>query len=127
MLVAKKPLYQPAYPNQTLPNPSRRPKKAANSISVADKGLVIGAVLAMAVMSFGLVWRFAAVNDMQYRVVALEKQLATLENDNASLTIQAKQLGSASRVEAKAIAELGMQWPKQKQIVNVVQGPVPAN
>lgn len=84
-------------------------------------------VLALAVMSLGLVWRFAQVNDLQYRMAAMEKQLAALENENASLTIQAKQLGSASRIEAKAVADLGMQWPKQKQIVNVVQGPVPSN
>lgn len=119
MLVAKQPLFQPQPP---LRQPVRAPQKKTKTskITDADKRLVVVALLLTAVMSFGMIWRFASVNDLQTRVNKLEKGIAALENENAALTIQLKQLSTPRKIEDRANLELGMRWPEQKQIINVL-------
>ncbi|HBK86522.1 MAG TPA: cell division protein FtsL, partial [Firmicutes bacterium] len=85
-----------------------------------DKRLVIIAVLLTAVLSFGMIWRFASVNDLQTRVNKLEKGIAALENENAALTIELRQLSTPREIEERANTELGMRWPEQQQIINVL-------
>lgn len=119
MLVAKQPLYQPQPP---LRQPARVPQKKVKIARAtnADKRLVLVALLLVAVMSFGMIWRFASVNDLQARVNKLAKGIATLENENAALTIQLRQLSAPRKIEERANAELGMRWPEQQQIINVL-------
>lgn len=122
MLVAKQPLYQPQPPLQ---QPVRKPQKQSKTkpavLTGADKRLIIVVLLLTAVMSLGMIWRFASINDMQTRLSRLERGITTLENDNAALTIQLKQLSSPRKIEDRANAELGMGWPQQNQIINVLE------
>jgi cell division protein FtsL len=119
LLVAKQPLYQPQPP---LRQPTRVSQKKAKVAKVtdADKRLVLMALLLVAVMSFGMIWRFASVNDLQTRVNKLEKGIAALENENAALTIELRQLSTPRKIEERANTELGMRWPEQQQIINVL-------
>ncbi|NLW16965.1 MAG: cell division protein FtsL [Firmicutes bacterium] len=118
MLVAKQPLYQPQPP---LRQPVRTPQKKAKAarLTDGDKRLIITAVLLTAVLSFGMIWRFAAVNDLQTRVNQLERSIAALEDENATLIIQLKQLSAPKEIENRAQLELGMRWPEQNQIISV--------
>lgn len=120
MLVAKQPLFQPQPP---LRQPVRAPKKKAKTATItnAEKRVIIIALLLTAVMSFGMIWRFASVNDLQTRVNQLERGITRLENDNAALIIQLKQLSTPRKIEDRANLELGMRWPEQQQIVNVLE------
>lgn len=120
MLVAKQPLFQPQPP---LRQPARAPQKKAKAATItdADKRFVIIVLLLAAVMSFGMIWRFASVNDFQTRLNKLERSISALEDENAALTIQLKQLSTPRRIEDRANLELGMRWPEQKQIINVLE------
>ncbi|HHW98998.1 MAG TPA: cell division protein FtsL [Firmicutes bacterium] len=120
MLVAKQPLFQPQPP---LRQPVRAPQKKTKTalITDADKRIIIAAILLTAVISFGMIWRFAAVNDLQTRVNQLERSIAALEDENAALIIQLKQLSAPRRIENRANLELGMRWPEQQQIINVLE------
>jgi len=99
------------------------PKREAKPALLTDseKRLIIAAIILTAVMSFGMIWRFAAVNDLQTRVNQLERSIAALEDENAALIIQVKQLSAPRRIEDRANLELGMRWPEQTQIVNVLE------
>lgn len=119
-------MYQPPAPvRQTRPRTQRRPRTAP--VAREDKLMIVVAVLLMGVASLGLVWRFTQINDFDYRIGKLERQISTLQQANASLTVEFNRLSSPSQVESRAVQELGMQWPTQGQIVNVVQGEVPAD
>lgn len=120
MLVAKQPLYQPQPP---LRQPVKAPKKQEKPsvLTNADKRIIIFTLLLTAVMSFGMIWRFASINDLQTKVNQLERGITRLENDNAGLIIQQKQLSTPRKIEDRANLELGMRWPEQKQIINVLE------
>ena len=121
MLVAKQPLYQPEVPLwQSVPRASKKKKKTV--ISSKEKRFILLAVLFLAVCSLGLIWRFAAINDMQYKVTKLQQRIDSLEKDNASLTVELKRLSAPRQLEERATRELGMQWPTPKQIINVQGG-----
>lgn len=95
--------------------PDRQIKRS--KISKADKRLVLAAMLCMALMSLGMIWRFAQVNDMEARVKLMEKGIVALEKEQAALIIELKQLSAPRRIENRANDELGMRWPKQEQII----------
>lgn len=120
MLVAKQPLYQPQPP---LRQPTRAPQKKVKTakISDAEKRFILLAILCLATLSLGMIWRFAQVNDMQTRINKLENGIAKLENGNAALTIQLKQLCAPRQIEVRASKELGMRWPLHQQIINVLE------
>lgn len=125
MLVAKQPLYQPSAPlRQVRPRPNKRHR--ARPLAKQDKAIIVAAILLMGIATLGLVWRFAAVNDLGYRLTKLERQISRLEQANAGLKVELNRLSSPSQVERRAIRELGMQWPAEQQIVNVATGPTPA-
>ncbi len=122
MLVAKQPLYQPQPPlRQPARVPQKQVKAAKATITDGDKRLVIIAVLLTAVLSFGMIWRFASVNDLQTKVNQLERSITALEDEKAAYTIQLKQLSTPRKIESRANSELGMRWPEQKQIINVLE------
>jgi len=112
-------LYQPQPPLHT-PKKKSQPKKKIVGVSDAEKRLILISVLVVALSSLGMVWRFASINDLQTRVNQLQKQVTLLEKENATLTIEQRRLSSPRQIETRANAELGMQWPAQEQIVNVL-------
>ncbi|MGI6343596.1 MAG: cell division protein FtsL [Bacillota bacterium] len=123
MLVAKQPIYQPQ-PQL----PARRPQKRQRQrqrpslLTSAEKATLLLVIVALGVTSLGLVWRFAQVNDLEYRVDRLAAQIARLEEDNSALIIQINSLTSPAEVERRAGRELGMRWPDQEQIISVLPG-----
>lgn len=88
--------------------------------------MILVAVILIGITTMGLVWRFAQINDLDYRITKMEQQIATLQQANAGLTVELKKLTSPSRIESRASSELGMQWPTDQQIVNVATELVPA-
>lgn len=89
--------------------------------------MIVAAIILMGAVTMGLVWRFAQINDLDYRITKLEQQIGKLQQANAGLTVELKRLSSPSRIESRAISELGMQWPTNTQIVNVATDLVPAD
>jgi cell division protein FtsL len=84
-----------------------------------DQALILIAVILMGAASLGLVWRFTQVNDLDYRIRQMERQVQQLQQVNASLTVELNRLSAPSQIERRASSELGMQWPTDQQIVNV--------
>jgi cell division protein FtsL len=118
LLVAKQPLYQPQVPSrQERHRPKNRPRK--QPLAKQDQALILIAVILMGAASLGLVWRFTQVNDLDYRIRQMERQVQQLQQVNASLTVELNRLSAPSQIERRASSELGMQWPTDQQIVNV--------
>lgn len=84
--------------------------------------MIVAAILLMGAASMGLVWRFTQINDLDYRITQMEQQIGMLQQANAGFTVELKSLSSPGQIESRAAAQLGMQWPTQKQIVNVAPG-----
>jgi len=88
--------------------------------------MIVAAIILMGAVTMGLVWRFAQINDLDYRITKMEQQIGKLQQANAGLTVELKRLSSPSQIERRAMRELGMQWPTAQQIVNVATDLVPA-
>ncbi len=88
--------------------------------------MIVAAIILLGAVTMGLVWRFAQINDLDYRITKLEQQIGKIQQANAGLTVELKRLSSPSQIESRAMRELGMQWPTNQQIVNVATDLVPA-
>ncbi len=81
--------------------------------------MILIAVILMGAVSLCLVWRFTQINDLDYRLSRMEREVRQLQQAQASLTVELNRLSAPSQLERRAEAELGMQWPTDQQIVNV--------
>jgi len=85
---------------------------------------LIGAVLTvLAFFSLPLVavWKKSKVVDMSETNAMLEQELKRVENQNLILRFHSNQLRSRSRIEEVAKTELGLEYPKNEDVVVLVR------
>jgi len=73
--------------------------------------LLIGAMLV------GTVWMSAKATEIKYSINRINKESLLLEDEIALLNIKIESANSIEMVEAFAIAELGMRYPKAEQCI----------
>jgi cell division protein FtsL len=85
---------------------------------------LIGAVLTvLAFFSLPLVavWKKSKVVDMSETNAMLEQELKRVENQNLILRFHENQLKSRSRIEEMAKMELGLDYPKNEDVVVLIR------
>lgn len=79
--------------------------------------LVLLVVLSLGGGVFAYIWIHLQVLTTGYRIDELERELVDLNRKERQLRLEAAYLASPSRVERRAVEELGMQPPALEQVV----------
>lgn len=106
-------------PEASLPSPAKRKRKT----SVSKPNLMLNLtvfILAFSVIAVGLYVHSALLG---YEIVALKKDITTLENDNKRIEYTIAELSSLDRVQIEAETKLGMFRPQPQNMVSLLCEP----
>jgi len=120
LLVAKRELehYYPEQMDVEIERPRRLKKKKKKSYAAAKLAVIGMAMLAM-IISLYILYRYANITKLRLEITELEKQRIELEREKQDLIAQLEGIKSISRVEEEAMIKLGLDYPKEEQIVYV--------
>lgn len=120
MLVAKRELehYYPEQMDVEIERPRRLKKKKKKSYAAAKLAVIGMAMLAM-IISLYILYRYANITKLRLEITELEKQRIELEREKQDLIAQLEGIKSIYRVEEEAMIKLGLDYPKEEQIVYV--------
>lgn len=117
MLVAKK--EYDYYPEKIRTGNSRnktvikRKKKTRALYRLALMGFaMIGLILSLFIL-----YRYTNITKLRLEITELEKQKVELEKEKENLVAELEAIKSSSKIEEDAMVKLGMDYPKEEQIV----------
>lgn len=96
------------------PKRIHRQKKRLNSKSIVAMGILLSFVLAVFVL-----YGYATITKMKMDISELESRRIGLEADKEYLVANLEEIKSVSKIEDKAIVKLGMDHPRDDQVVYV--------
>ncbi|HOJ10800.1 MAG TPA: cell division protein FtsL [Clostridiales bacterium] len=89
--------------------------KANNAIKLK----MVASILLAFLIGFAVMYRYALIADMNYKISNMERQYEKLKNENSRLKVAIENETNLSRISEIAQNELGMQKPDKYQIVHI--------
>ncbi len=118
MIVARQRQYY-----QTIPGEAQRPdiKKRKpirkKRVGIRRRALIrVCVILAIGIL---VISRFAVISEHNFRIRAMEKELAELHKENERLQLQRARVMDINRLEHYALHQLGMIYPDSRDIIYV--------
>ena len=117
MLVAKRELDY-YYPEQIdVEERPKRVKKRKKKSKASSKLIIIGIAIIGLILSLYILYGYANLTKTRLEITELEKQKYELEREKEDLIAELEGIKSSSKIEEDAIVKLGMDYPREEQIV----------
>lgn len=93
-------------------------KKQYKNNRKAKFNLVVS-ILAVLLVGLAVVYRFALITDMSYKIIQSEKDYYDLKNENSMIRLKVEQDTDLANIKLLAETKLSMQKPDKSQIVYI--------
>lgn len=123
MLVAqKKYQYNTAeqYTSELYEKPLVHSKKKS-SINALQKVQIIGTILLICGVCIGMLSGYTKIAETKYNINSIKNDIKVLEVSIENLTVEVESIQRLDLIEGKAISDLGMQYPREEQMVFLEQ------
>lgn len=107
--------------------PKRKPKQKKVMISSKDKARLLMLTVVAGVLCIGLIISTAYAASIKYSINQTIKANAALEAEIEMLNVKIYSTNNIEAIEKKATGELGMVYPKSKQIVHLSKKQTPSS
>lgn len=97
--------------------PRKRPKKKKAVITAKDKARLLLLTITAGILCIGLIISTAYAASIKYSINETIRQNSALEAEIEMLNVKIYSANNIGAIEKKAINELGMVYPKSKQII----------
>lgn len=83
------------------------------------KTRIVFSILLVFLTGFVVMYRYALITDLNYKISRLEKEYETIKNDNSRLKVAVEKNTDLSRIKTTAEERMNMQKPDKYQIVHI--------
>lgn len=94
-------------------------QKKKNKVNSKLKLSIFARLAVFFVCAMILMYRFAAITELNYKIGSMNRKIENLRNENARMAIDIEKSADLNYVEEIAVTKLGMQRPLKNQIVYV--------
>ncbi len=119
MLVAKKENYTFQENIDTTKKKRKKANKHRKTNNVSSKLKIFFYAAITMVVCLGVLLRFSYISQMQYDLLTMKNEIEALKEDKLLLTVELEKNKNLEKIETEAIQKLGMQYPKDNQIVYI--------
>lgn len=115
-MLAREEKIRPSYPEESKKRKKRKQVRENRGKKNA-KFAIVGVAIFSFVLAVTVLYGYATITKLNVAVSNLESERIALENEKDYMIANLEEIKSTSKIEDKAIIKLGMDYPKEDQIV----------